>query len=67
MRNTVPSLSNTVSDNQMKYFQVVRNTKIAEEILGLIFPIETEHLENLELPALLLEGLLPCSSSSRPK
>ena len=30
----------------MKYFQVVRNTKIAKEILGLIFPIETEHLEN---------------------
>lgn len=40
----------------MKYFQVVRNTKIAEQILTfyLIFTIEIENLENLELPAAVL-------------
>ena len=50
----------------MKYFQVVRNTKIAKQILWLVFTIETEQLENLELPAAVLEeGRIPCSS--RPK
>lgn len=41
----------------IKYFQVVRNKKIARPFVR-FFTIETELLENSELPAAILEGSL---------